>query len=113
MNRLKECREKSGLSQKTVAASLKVAAPSVSNWESGKTNPTHENLEKLADLYGVSIDYLLGRDETKTAPTGEPAEAASTPSREQMIEDIIRVYREMSDAEKLDFLSRLNSPKDA
>ena len=89
MNRLKECREKSGLSQKTVAASLKVAAPSVSNWESGKTNPTHENLEKLADLYGVSIDYLLGRDEIKTAPAGEPAEAASTPSREQMIEDII------------------------
>lgn len=111
MNRLKECREKSGLSQKTVAASLKVAAPSVSNWESGKTNPTHENLEKLADLYGVSIDYLLGRDDTKTAPAVEPAEAAA-PSREQMIDDIIRIYRQMSDAEKLDFLARLNAPKE-
>lgn len=117
MNRLKECREKSGLSQKTVAASLKVAAPSVSNWESGKTSPTHENLEKLADLYGVSIDYLLGREspvsaengQKEKAPAGEPAEA---PSRDQMIEDIIRIYRQMSDAEKLDFLARLNAPKE-
>ena len=68
MIRLKECREKCGLSQKAVAATLKVAAPSVSNWESGKTSPTHDNLEKLADLYGVSIDYLLGRDVAEEQP---------------------------------------------
>ena len=61
MTRLRECRENARLSQKYVAISLGVSAPSVANWERGKTNPTHENIVKLADLYGVSVDYLLGR----------------------------------------------------
>lgn len=62
MSRLRECREKAGFSQKQVAVILKLSGPSVSNWESGKTSPTHENLVRLADLYHVSIDYLMGRD---------------------------------------------------
>ncbi len=43
MNRIKQCREKSNLSQKYVAVALGVAAPSVSNWESGKTKPSMDN----------------------------------------------------------------------
>ena len=66
MMRLRECREKAGYSQKQVAVILKLSGPSVSNWENGKTNPTHENLARLADLYQVSVDYLLGRDEETT-----------------------------------------------
>lgn len=74
MYRLKECREMRGLSQKEVAATLKVSAPSVSNWESEKTRPTHDNLEKLADLYGVSVDYLLGRDVPAEPQKEKPVE---------------------------------------
>ena len=66
MNKFKECRLQAGLSQRFVANTLKVASPSVSNWESGKTMPTPENLAALASLYGVSVDYLLGRDEEKS-----------------------------------------------
>nr|DAI10792.1 MAG TPA: helix-turn-helix domain protein [Caudoviricetes sp.] len=63
MNRFRECREASGLTQKYVALTLGVKGPSVSNWESGKTTPTTENVASLAKLYNVSVDYLLGRDE--------------------------------------------------
>ena len=63
MNRIKQCREKSNLSQKYVAVALGVAAPSVSNWESGKTKPTMENYINLAKLFGVSVEYILGVDE--------------------------------------------------
>ena len=62
MNRLKEARLATGMSQKDVADALHLAPPSVSNWENGKTNPSQENLKALAELYHVSIDYLLGRD---------------------------------------------------
>ena len=65
MNRLRECREKAGLSQKYVAITLGVKPPSVSNWERGKTEPTPDNMMKLADIYGVSVDYLLGRSEER------------------------------------------------
>ena len=47
---------------KDVADALHLAPPSVSNWESGKTNPSQDNLKALAELYHISIDYLLGRD---------------------------------------------------
>ncbi len=62
MVRLKECRIAAGMTQQYVALTLGVKAPSVSNWESGKTLPTADNLIALSNLYGVTIDYLLGRD---------------------------------------------------
>ncbi len=63
MTRLKQCRLDAGFSQQYVAITLGVKGPSVSNWESGKTMPTAENLIALSKLYGVSIDYLLGNDQ--------------------------------------------------
>lgn len=60
MNKIKEARKAAGLSQKYVALALGVAGPSVSNWESGKTQPTPDNLKALANLFNVSVDYLLG-----------------------------------------------------
>ena len=62
----REAREASGVSQKFVAYSLGVKPPNVSRWEAGVTYPTVENLIKLANLYGVSADYLLGLDDGKT-----------------------------------------------
>ena len=61
--RLRECREKANLSQKYVAISLGIAAPSVANWERDKTKPSLDNAIQLADLYEVSLDYLLGRSD--------------------------------------------------
>lgn len=81
MNRFRECREASGLTQKYVALTLGVKGPSVSNWESGKTTPTTENVAALAKMYNVSVDYLLGRDE------GQPQAAPkySTDQRKEIV----------------------------
>lgn len=106
---LRLLREEKGLTQKDAASALNVAVSTYNQWETGKREPDCEMLQRIADYFSVSMDCLFGR-ETKTAPAVEPAEAAA-PSREQMIEDIIRIYRQMSDAEKLDFLARLNAPK--
>lgn len=68
MNRIKEARKAAGMSQKYVAMSLGVAGPSVSNWENGKTKPTPENYVSLSQLFGVSVDYLMGNDDPLQAP---------------------------------------------
>ena len=73
MNKIKEARKAAGLSQKYVALALGVAGPSVSNWESGKTQPTPENLKALANLFNVSVDYLLGLDELGTKSAADSA----------------------------------------
>lgn len=69
---LVEARNRCGYSQKYVSLSIGVAPSTVSQWETGFKNPSRESIGKLADLYGVSIDYLMGREEDaqqKSPPT--------------------------------------------
>lgn len=63
MNKIRYCREINKMSQKYVALSIGVSAPMVSQWESGIKKPSNENIVKLAELFGVTTDYLLDRDQ--------------------------------------------------
>ena len=66
-DRLIELRERMGYTQKYIALTVGVSAPTVSQWESGIRVPKHGHLQQLADLYGVTTDYLMGRS-NETAP---------------------------------------------
>ena len=59
-NRLRQLRIKSGLSQKELADRLYVNQTAVSQLERGITTPNQNTLIKLCDMYGVTIDYILG-----------------------------------------------------
>ena len=61
--RFREARERAGLSTLEVAKRIGVSQPAVTNWDNGTKSPSIDTLCKLADLYCVSTDYLLGRDE--------------------------------------------------
>ena len=58
----REVREKAGLSTYEVAKRIGVSQPAVNQWDNGNKLPSVEMLCKLADLYCVSTDYLLGRE---------------------------------------------------
>ncbi len=60
---LKLYREKSGLSQASVAEELKISRQSISKWENGRGYPDIDNLVLLSKLYQVSIDELLQENE--------------------------------------------------
>lgn len=60
--RLKELRLKKRLKQQELAEILGIKRNTYSDWENGKTEPSYENLVKLADLLEVSLDWLFGRD---------------------------------------------------
>ncbi len=59
---IKEQREKLGLTQSMVANRINTSHQNISRWESGKVLPSIDFCVKLADLYGVSLDELIGRD---------------------------------------------------
>ena len=59
--RLLEQRRLYGYTQRQMAQKLNVSQPSYVRYENGTSEPTQENLVKLADLFDVSVDYLLGR----------------------------------------------------
>lgn len=58
---LVEQRKLNRLTQRDVANHLGIAQSSYIRYENGKAEPTLENLVKIADLFDVSTDYLLGR----------------------------------------------------
>lgn len=61
MNNIKKIRESLQLTQVKVANDLKLSRQVYNFYENGKRNPDMQTLIKIADYYGVSIDYLLGR----------------------------------------------------
>lgn len=60
--RLKELRQQKKLYQKDIAKYLNIAISTYSYWENGTYDIDLLNLQKLADYYNVSIDYILGHD---------------------------------------------------
>ncbi|MBQ8936071.1 MAG: helix-turn-helix transcriptional regulator [Oscillospiraceae bacterium] len=60
-NRIKDLREDHDLSQKVVAKAIGITQRKYSYLETGTQQFTDEILDKLADYYGVSVDYLLFR----------------------------------------------------
>ncbi|MEG1989986.1 MAG: helix-turn-helix transcriptional regulator [Clostridia bacterium] len=62
-DRIKQLRERLGISQSQVAKKLQVSRSSVSSWEMGLTMPTSVYLIELAKLFRCSTDYILGVEE--------------------------------------------------
>lgn len=61
-NRIREEREKLGLSQEDMARQIFVSRQTISNWETGKTYPDVQSLLLLSGLFGVSVDSLVKGD---------------------------------------------------
>lgn len=58
-----ELRKLNHLTQRQMAERLGISQPSYIRYENGKAEPTLANLAKIADIFDVSVDYLLGRKE--------------------------------------------------
>jgi transcriptional regulator with XRE-family HTH domain len=59
--RLKELRKEKKLSQEELGEVINVSGRTISYFEAGERTPSPEILSKLADIFKVSVDYLLGR----------------------------------------------------
>lgn len=64
-NRLKDLREDRDLKQAALAEYLQIHQTTYSDYELGRLNIPINALHKLADYYGTSTDYLLGRTNEK------------------------------------------------
>ncbi|MFB5763506.1 helix-turn-helix domain-containing protein [Paenibacillus medicaginis] len=59
--RIAELREKRGWKQEELAQILGITRAALSHYEKNRRKPDFDTLTKLANLFGVSIDYLIGR----------------------------------------------------
>jgi len=104
---LSKLRKSRGLSQYELAERLSFSRGKLANYEQGTRQPDFETLEKLADFFDVSTDYLLGRS---NSPTPSPIDKdeqefqafANNPSLQKWYKDLpksseedLRLLRDM------------------
>ena len=62
-------RKKKGLSQEKIAEYLEIGRQAVTKWEANTSKPNSDNLIKLAQLFGVDVDTLLGNEDGEKSST--------------------------------------------
>jgi len=96
--RLKAAREAAGLTQAYVAERIGVTRQAVGQWESGESSPNPQTLALLADLYGVSVDDLLGRSHIhivrRERPLPPPGWELLTEREKREVEEQARAFEE-------------------
>lgn len=60
---IKDIRVRKGLTQSEVATALGVSSVVYSRYETGSRQPSIDTLIQMADIFGVTVDYLLGRQD--------------------------------------------------
>ncbi len=109
MLKLKELRKQKGLSQEQVANALGISMRAYQNYEYGQREPNIEMINKLADFYEVTTDYLLGRPEAK--PPENPVDLVARELKLKEIEEsIMKEYFELPEKGRqmfADFMERL------
>lgn len=91
--RLKRLREEKNLTQVEFAKLMSLANSTISQYEAGRRMPDQEILQKFADFFDVSVDYLLGRtnnpksiNNNGSAPTPEQCIAEALADDPELLE---------------------------
>lgn len=84
--RIKNLRNQKKMTQQELGNVVGLTSTGISYWESGKAIPNFETMTKLSDYFGVSIDYLTGKDEldNKGLLLFRKAEKVNEEDREKM-----------------------------
>ncbi|MBR5524635.1 MAG: helix-turn-helix transcriptional regulator [Clostridia bacterium] len=64
--RLRALRKKAGMTQQAVADRMRIHRTTYTKYETGVVTPDQQGLVSLAELFGVTVDFLLGREEPQT-----------------------------------------------
>lgn len=92
--KLKELRKENKKTQQDIAIKLNIAQQTYARYELETSEPTIDTLCKLADYYGVSLDYLIGRDYS--------SEFSYLTEQEKII---VATFRKMNDENKLRYIA--------
>lgn len=102
---LKRLRTKKGLTSEELCSKIGIKGGSYRNYERNDRKPDYDTLVKLADFYGVTIDYLLGRPEA--TPPENPID--QIPTVDEMERDLFREWLTLDKSARTAFLNVLRN----
>lgn len=103
--RLRQLRDRIGVNQDVVAEACDISRVALTRYENGQRVPRAQIAARLADYYGVTVDYLLGRDDTPT----QPQEKA--PADDPLTEQIMAKAKNMNEEELRQLLRIMDALK--
>lgn len=89
-NKLAVARTNAGMTQQDVAAALGCTVQAYQNYEYGKRDIKGTTLAELADIFGCTVNYLLGLDAAHTAPSLAPTKSPEDECR------LLELYRSLT-----------------
>lgn len=99
--RLKELRTEKNLTQKQIALKLNVAYQVYQRWEKGERQPKKESIENLANVFNVSVGYLLGETNIKSgSEIDEIMEKLKVPRQQKTIQFAKKQLIEQTEEDK-------------
>lgn len=101
MNRIKELRKKQHMSQIRLSIELEVSQETISAYEQEKYYPSFQTLVKLSDIFGTSIDYLMGLTDVET-----PSLSADNPT-------VVEIFNQLNYTQKEKALSYMEGLRDS
>lgn len=105
MNQIKRLRTLHGIKQADLAKMLKVSQAALSGYETGKFEAPLDTYIAIADYFGVTVDYLLGRTDIKN-----PALMVESGAGERLSEseqEMLSLFRSLNDEGQLSALAML------
>lgn len=103
VDNLKSARKSTGMTQKDVSTALNISPNTYKNYEQGLREPNGDTIVALANLFGVTTDYLLGRPDAK-----EPADPIDKlMTVDEMEKDLLREWLSLDEASRKSFLDVL------
>lgn len=111
MEKIKELRKKKGISQAELASKLNVVRSTICQYEKGTREPSYEVLQKLADFFDVSVDYLLGRKESlqKEMPAGFTSDISQFENDLRKVNFPVDKWTQLSDEQQRILLSTIEN----
>lgn len=88
-DRMRELREEKGLTQQGLADAINIGKSAIALYETDKRQPDPHTLQKFADFFGVTIDYLLGRSDIRRLDQKENNNTYLPPQKPNKLYDVI------------------------
>ncbi len=101
-NQLRLLRQQNGFTQEGFAKKMNLSKSNISKYEAGSVEPNFTTLSKIADMFNVSVDYLLGRSSASVFSSSDIVPA------EQHLIDLYRNLNSEGQAKLTDYADDLN-----
>lgn len=99
-DRLRVARDQAGLSQGQVAKLLEWNRPTISEIEAGRRRVAAEELERFAEIYGVSVAWLINSDPTAPDPAVELAARELAKLKQEDFDHVLKLLRTLRKKEE-------------